>query len=113
MHHAFSAQDSLNTSTLVLTDIVEDTHGNNELQQVLLIHLEACTESPPTCLVEVKGAFHHQLLPEEVSYEAHCQAVQLPPIWLHQPGLEGVIWVTDDEWGTKMSPVMKSGSLGV
>lgn len=46
-----------------LTDVVEDTRGSNESCLVLLIHLEASTESLPACFDASEGALHHHVAP--------------------------------------------------
>lgn len=60
---ASSAQASPKTSPPSLADVVEDTCGDDESCQVLLMHFEACAGSPPVHLEVAESSLHHHAAP--------------------------------------------------
>lgn len=85
----------LQKTSLLVSDVVEDSCGDYELCQVL-VHLEACAESLPACPEATKGAFHCHAAPAQ-GVVAFLSVGQLPPLGFISQGRRGVGHVLDEE----------------
>lgn len=102
VHHALSAYDdssqaSLRSSPLV-SQVLRRTHvARTRCGKFSFFHFEVHTEILLVYPDAAKGTLNSHTSPAQAVVKVLLSAVQLPHVWHHKPGQEGVGWFTTDE----------------